>query len=513
MTPYKTMKGLPLGTCSDADVSMDADDSHCSESMLSSPPKAARSRTRHAGANRLFADDDSEDEHIDPSKSNRSRVALKPLDLNLDLSSSEEVISDTGILSRKTKFDHHHQRKRHAEQYLDGRDLSFDEAESPVDMCASPRISPSCYRSPAAHRAFLHKSPSSFRTLDGRTVQSKNPFSPMNTFMEEATPTQAPPAPIADSLNFPVSFGDGGKKKDGDEASLPNVAPLLRHRLHKRDTHFNPSTFKNDSCHYNSFTRDGYPEKKGQYSFTGSPIKETDFGESVGYNFHKLRRINRGDDVVAAGSHAEPPQTSSWKNKLQVDTNAKVNYYNRYDEISPTDVMSFPMMSPSSPSTMPPTPSKPRHHARRPKTRYTPVKKSAVPNTPKPERRARGRSFDEDEDNELSPGASSGQHFVPLSRYYSDFDVLGELGNGSFGNVFKVLSRLDGCMYAIKVAHRPAKGNADKDRMLKEVSLSDGVCLQRQNSVYLTPCLSPRILFRCTPWLHCPTKLIPPPST
>jgi len=55
------------------------------------------------------------------------------------------------------------------------------------------------------------------------------------------------------------------------------------------------------------------------------------------------------------------------------------------------------------------------------------------------------------------------------SRFYSDFDVIAELGSGSFGNVFQALSRLDGCMYAIKVAHRVAKGNADKDRMLKEV--------------------------------------------
>merc|ERR1711935_275469 len=58
---------------------------------------------------------------------------------------------------------------------------------------------------------------------------------------------------------------------------------------------------------------------------------------------------------------------------------------------------------------------------------------------------------------------------TPPSRFYSDFDVIAELGSGSFGNVFQALSRLDGCMYAIKVAHRVAKGNADRDRMLKEV--------------------------------------------
>jgi serine/threonine protein kinase len=58
---------------------------------------------------------------------------------------------------------------------------------------------------------------------------------------------------------------------------------------------------------------------------------------------------------------------------------------------------------------------------------------------------------------------------APKSRFYSDFDVIGELGEGSFGKVYKVLSRLDGCMYAIKAAHRQAKGASDRDRMLKEV--------------------------------------------
>ena len=50
-----------------------------------------------------------------------------------------------------------------------------------------------------------------------------------------------------------------------------------------------------------------------------------------------------------------------------------------------------------------------------------------------------------------------------------DFDIIGQLGNGSFGTVYKCLSRLDGCMYAVKAAKRKAKGVADRDRMLKEV--------------------------------------------
>lgn len=462
------MRGLALSeTTSDADVSMDADESHCSESlMLSSPPKAPHSRTRgpFKAASRLFADDDDEEDVLDfPKKSS----ILKPLDLNLAL--SEE---DPDGRSRKSKpVD----RKRNAEQRLDGRDLSFDEMESPVDMYTSPRTSPSdCYKSPLPYKAppgTAHKSPFSVRTLDGRTVQSKNPFSPM--YMEEVTPARAEAAaaagPISDSLTFPLSFQeDEAKKKEDGEAGLPSVAPLLRHRLQKRDTLLDPATFRSVSYHYNSFTRDGYPEKKGQYSFTGSPIKETDFSNDVESNFRKIRRIKSKDDVGAASK--DPAVQDSWKQKMNVNT--KMNFYNRCDEISPTDVMSFPAMtSPSTPSALPPTPSKPRHYRRR-QTRYTPVRNKACPQTPVPKQR-RSRPFDGDDDDDLyiaSPSSSSVQApAAPQSRFYSDFDVIGELGSGSFGNVVKVLSRLDGCMYAIKVAHRPAKGNADKDRMLKEV--------------------------------------------
>ena len=43
------------------------------------------------------------------------------------------------------------------------------------------------------------------------------------------------------------------------------------------------------------------------------------------------------------------------------------------------------------------------------------------------------------------------------------------LGDGSFGTVFKVLSQLDGRLYAVKAAKQKAKGIADRDRKLKEV--------------------------------------------
>ncbi|XP_027933621.1 wee1-like protein kinase [Vigna unguiculata] len=37
-----------------------------------------------------------------------------------------------------------------------------------------------------------------------------------------------------------------------------------------------------------------------------------------------------------------------------------------------------------------------------------------------------------------------------LSRYHNDFNEIEKIGSGNFGNVFKVLRRVDGCLYAVK---------------------------------------------------------------
>lgn len=253
--------------------------------------------------------------------------------------------------------------------------------------------------------------------------------------------------------------------------------------------------------------------------------KEIDTSEDYCTNIHKVRRKSKGDDVVAAAAQGE----SSWKKELYINTKDTSNevpsflnfdnnnasgfyntipnksyFYNQQkknqkeDSISPTDVFNFPQFraSPSDTSTLPPTPSKPVR--RPPIRRYTPIRKTTgPPPTPMPGARQPrtfglqdinsnnnvfdeigGESSDDENASDRVGGvrrrrrpksdASMGKA-LPPSRFYSDFDVIAELGSGSFGNVYKVLSRLDGCFYAIKVANRVAKGIADRDRMLKEV--------------------------------------------
>ena len=56
-----------------------------------------------------------------------------------------------------------------------------------------------------------------------------------------------------------------------------------------------------------------------------------------------------------------------------------------------------------------------------------------------------------------------------ISRFEQDFDIIGTLGSGYFGTVYKCLSRLDGCTYAIKAAKHRAKGDSERTRMLQEV--------------------------------------------
>jgi len=606
----------------DADVSMDG--SHASamttESMtIGSPPRTQRKKRSSFG---VRSNNPTETTSTTPSNSNvRSRLfadethdnhhdsaILKPFDLNQEFANSSEQSPGSppsrGRPSTLTPFRRRGQatlalRKRQADQDdLYGRDWicetsddAFSAAESPVDMYTSPQISPG----KSKHRVAMHrspfysnprprqtqqqqlqytKSPSHFQTLDGRTVQSKNPFSPM-VFDDTPTPTPSRPLPqspcpgkdgtTALGLTHPLLLtSDSLSDSAGGKSHL-----VLRHKLQKRGTSpCNSNTINKTSAVGNvnplglglasdkqqleqktsKYIRDGYPEPTGRYSFTGSPIKENFAKSDVPVykneppkpseaalpeedfctNIHKVRRRSKGDDVVAAAAQGE----SSWKKELYINTSTtndpsflnfdknnndsaglyntvpnKSYFYNQQkqtknpkeDNISPTDVFNYPQFraSPSDTSTLPPTPSKPVR--RPPMRRYTPIRRvNGPPPTPMPgARKPRtfgledvdvsdkkgsifegmdgGDSSDDDSGSvrrrrRMRPKSDAlGGGALPPSRFYSDFDVIAELGSGSFGNVYKVLSRLDGCFYAIKVANRVAKGIADRDRMLKEV--------------------------------------------
>ncbi|KAG6593183.1 Wee1-like protein kinase, partial [Cucurbita argyrosperma subsp. sororia] len=56
-----------------------------------------------------------------------------------------------------------------------------------------------------------------------------------------------------------------------------------------------------------------------------------------------------------------------------------------------------------------------------------------------------------------------------LSRYHTDFHEIKQIGTGNFSRVFKVLKRIDGCLYAVKQSTRPLHQDIERRRALMEV--------------------------------------------
>ncbi|KAJ0962798.1 hypothetical protein J5N97_027920 [Dioscorea zingiberensis] len=56
-----------------------------------------------------------------------------------------------------------------------------------------------------------------------------------------------------------------------------------------------------------------------------------------------------------------------------------------------------------------------------------------------------------------------------LSRYRTDFYEIEQIGLGHFGRVFKVLKRIDGCLYAVKCNIQPFRNDMERMRGLMEV--------------------------------------------
>ncbi|KAH8489204.1 hypothetical protein H0E87_024739 [Populus deltoides] len=56
-----------------------------------------------------------------------------------------------------------------------------------------------------------------------------------------------------------------------------------------------------------------------------------------------------------------------------------------------------------------------------------------------------------------------------LSRYHTDFHEIQQIGTGNFSCVFKVLKRIDGCLYAVKHSTRQLHQDAERRKALMEV--------------------------------------------
>ncbi|KAF2308031.1 hypothetical protein GH714_034603 [Hevea brasiliensis] len=56
-----------------------------------------------------------------------------------------------------------------------------------------------------------------------------------------------------------------------------------------------------------------------------------------------------------------------------------------------------------------------------------------------------------------------------LSRYHTDFHEIQQIGSGSFSRAFKVLKRIDGCMYAVKCSTRQLHQDSERRKALMEV--------------------------------------------
>ena len=387
-----------------------------------SPPRVSKNSNGEMPSADLFGDTETTNNNSRTGRRRRLRTRLSGSpngSFISDVSADESVLRNMDINASSPSSGA--TRKRPSDHYPAGREDFMEESDD--DMFVSPRPSPT------------------YRTLDGRTVTSKNPILALYTgarrrMHEYPNFESAPTFPV--TLHSSHSF-DSNDSKLTDTSTQTQTHTGLKPKLSviRRDT----SVFASQQS---AAGRAGYPDQHGRYSFTGSPIQEIDIMEEDSNMGSKIRRLTLSDTAAS----------STTAHSLFVDTARNVTDKNTTvdDGISPNDVANFPT-----------PPSAPKKAAR---PRYTPLK-AAPPQTPMPARRNVARMPHDDEDEAMMDDAPQQK-----SRFYQDFDIIGELGTGSFGTVFKCLSRLDGCMYAVKAAKRKAKGNADRDRMLKEVSES-----------------------------------------
>jgi hypothetical protein len=287
-----------------------------------------------------------------------------------------------------------HRRKRPGDFFTAGRPGTLYE-DSDEEMFQSPR-----------------SSPNSYQTIDGRTVASKNPFSPY-TPMEENMVMSPIQKHLRNVPNFPVYLRQTSSK----------AVNLLQRSSPYQESYDVPP--QNDDLYASNASSLAISHDHDMY-----PIPER--------SAQKVRRLHENDVTSVRRFNIE---------SLHINTNLPRQHS---EEISPTDVCNFP-------------PATPLKKSRQASFRFT------SPETPGIDSKHRIRTLYDDDDSELLDQSSLPE---TRSRFALDFHVIGQLGNGSFGTVYKCLSRLDGCLYAVKETKRKAKGILDRDRMLKEVSVT-----------------------------------------
>lgn len=67
--------------------------------------------------------------------------------------------------------------------------------------------------------------------------------------------------------------------------------------------------------------------------------------------------------------------------------------------------------------------------------------------------------FEEDQENKMVVTTIQGKG----NKFITDFEVLSKIGEGSFGEAFRVRSKIDGMLYAVKKAKEKYLGYRDRE--------------------------------------------------
>jgi hypothetical protein len=464
----------------------------------------------------------------------RITAASKPLNTldnstSNDLNESSESTSSSLASSSSCSVSTKNIRKRNSMERRDGTPVPRNRKGGADESMGGMTSNTATFASPKL-------SPNSFLTMDGRFVQSKNPFSsPMLTDTPTTLPLNFHHHVYIGSTNaapsLPASFSDGGSggtSPSGMENACVSLSiKPIRHNILQPKLHGTPVSeatvgLQAFSLHSNHA---GISFLRPSSNFACSPIPEhispasprkilppradismlmqqieSDDVPSAG-SLHKVRRINRTDDVFAATNHHLSHMTATATlrrvtDHIHIDTSTtkRMDGDTMMDDkipddgISPTDVMTFPAFAPTPvvpKSGPPPTPVK----QQRPQCKlsgasfYNRMSHSNVPylppKTPGPPLLSRKQlprtpllplshrmndiGLDIVDENSSEQWSSTGVGMKPhfhhrdhddddddgsndmqlkllrnTSRFHADFDIIGELGQGSFGSVYKV---------------------------------------------------------------------------